>query len=80
MWSERHRYRDAGLLWDWAEIAQGVLALADPMSVVTNLRLVTTQGRVLTSGEAALHLNLLVHDIPWQAEVWRAARRLIRGS
>jgi hypothetical protein len=80
MWSERRRQQEAGLLWDWAEIRHGVLALTDPMGVVTNLRMVTDQGRVLTSQEAALHLNLIVHGIAWQGEVWRATRRLLRAQ
>jgi hypothetical protein len=80
MWSEQRRHREAGLLWDWAEIRQGVLALADPMGVVTNLRMVTRQGRVLTAQEAALQLNLIVHGIPWQEEVWRTTQRMLKAQ
>ena len=62
----------AGVAWDWVEIGHGIVALADPMSFVTNLRLLGTGGQVLTAEEAALHLNLLVHGLPWQHEVQRA--------
>ena len=46
--------------------------MADPMSVVTNLRLVGEQGEVLTAIEAVRFLNELVHRLPWQQEVERA--------
>lgn len=63
---------EAGMAWDWIEIAQGVVAMVDPMSVITNLRILGDEGEVLTSAEAALVLNGIVHALPWQAEVNRA--------
>lgn len=65
---------EAGVAWDWVQIAQGIVALADPMSVVTNLRLLGGDGEVLTAAESALYLNALVHALPWQGEVARALR------
>lgn len=62
----------AGVAWDWIEITQGVVAIADPMAMITNLRLIGAHGEVLTAPEAALHLNELVHALPWQDEVQRA--------
>ena len=61
----------AGLAWDWVQIGCGVVAMADPMCVVTNLRLVGPHGEVLTANESALHLNRWVNQLPWQDEVWR---------
>ncbi|MEP6503070.1 MAG: hypothetical protein ABJD97_07065, partial [Betaproteobacteria bacterium] len=62
---------DAGLAWDWVEIAQGVIAMSDPMSLVTNLQLVTADGDVLPAMAAALHFNQFVRRLPWQQEVQR---------
>lgn len=62
---------EAGVAWDWVEIADGIVAMADPLSVMTNLRLVGDEGEVLTAHEAARFLNGLVHCLPWQAEVER---------
>lgn len=62
----------AGLAWDWVQVAQGVLALADPLSVISNLRLVGARGEVLTTLQAACFLNRIVHSLPWQDEVTRA--------
>ncbi len=62
----------AGMAWDWVQIARGVVAMADPMAVVTNLRLLGPAGEVLTAHEAACFLNELVRTLPWQQEVSRA--------
>lgn len=62
----------AGMAWDWVQIPQGVVALADPLALITNLWLLGPQGQVLTPAQAALHLNGLVHTLPWQLEVQRA--------
>lgn len=65
---------EAGMAWDWIQIARGVVAIADPMSVVTNVRFVGPGGEVLTAQEAAMFLNTLVRTLPWQQEVQRALR------
>jgi hypothetical protein len=65
---------EAGMAWDWVQIARGVVAMADPMSIVTNLQLVGTTGEVLTPLQAARYLNELLRGLPWQEEVQRALR------
>jgi hypothetical protein len=62
----------AGMAWDWVQIARGVVAIADPMSVVTNVRLIGEEGEVLTAVQSARYLNELVRTLPWQQEVQRA--------
>lgn len=66
---------EAGVAWDWVMLSDEVVAMADPMSVVTNLRLVGERGEVLTSWEAARHLSRIVYGLPWQGEVQRAVRQ-----
>jgi hypothetical protein len=74
MWGGHAADGEAGVAWDWIQIARGVVAMTDPMSVVTNLRLVGAAGEVLTACEAAVFLNEIVHALPWQTEVARALR------
>jgi hypothetical protein len=62
----------AGMAWDWVQIPEGVVALADPLALITNLWLLDIHGQVLTPTQAAPHLNGIVHALPWQAEVQRA--------
>jgi hypothetical protein len=75
IWAAHAGEGEAGMAWDWVQIAAGVVAIADPMSVVTNLRLVSGGGEVLTAHEAALLLNEWVRTLPWQCEVQRALQR-----
>ncbi len=72
VWAAHAAEGEAGMAWDWVQIARGVVAIADPMSVVTNLRLVGGEGEVLTAHESALFLNTLLRTLPWQSEVQRA--------
>ena len=65
-----------GVAWDWVQVSRGVVAMADPMCVVSNLRLIGPQGEVLTAWEAARHLNQIVYGLPWQGEVQRALHHL----
>lgn len=74
MWGQLSGDGDAGLAWDWVEVATGVVAMVDPMSVVTNMQLLSLDGRILPTSEAALHINQFVRRLPWQEEV----RRLLK--
>lgn len=75
VWTAHGDEGDAGMAWDWIEIAQGVVAIADPLSVVTNVRLISEGGEVLTALQAARFLNEMVRALPWQQEVARALRQ-----
>jgi hypothetical protein len=71
-WIGPHDDGEAGMAWDWVQLDGGVVAMADPMAVITNLRLLDEDGHVLTAWQSARYLNALVHGLPWQEEVCRA--------
>jgi len=71
MWACRSDDRPAGMAWDWIHLPRGIVTMADPMSVVTNLTLLGPEGELLTELESARHLNCIVHGLPWQDEVER---------
>ena len=56
--------------------APGVVAMADPLGLVTNLKLLDDQGEELTNIEVAVQLHQLVHALPWQSEVQRALHQV----
>jgi hypothetical protein len=72
LWGDSTPQRSAGVAWDWVQIQHGVVALADPLGLITNLRLVDADGEALSAQQAAIHLNGIVHALPWQTEVQRA--------
>jgi hypothetical protein len=75
IWRTGAAHGDAGVAWDWVMLSRDVVAMADPMCVATNLRLLGDQGEVLTSWEAARHLSRIVYGLPWQDEVQRRVRQ-----
>jgi hypothetical protein len=72
LWGDASAKHSAGVAWDWVEVQEGVVAIADPLGMVTNLKLLDARGEALSAYEAAVHLNELVHALPWQTEVQRA--------
>lgn len=75
LWGDRHHDLSAGVAWDWVEVCAGVVAMADPFGMVTNLRLIDAHGEALSQTQATLQLHQIVHALPWQHEVARALHR-----
>lgn len=75
LWGEAGIDRSTGVAWDWVEVHAGVVAMADPLGVVTNLRLLDADGEAMSQSRVAMHLSLLVHGLPWQTEVRRALQK-----
>jgi hypothetical protein len=75
LWGESLTDRSAGVAWDWVELQEGVVAMSDPMGLVTNLQLLDARGEALSAFEIAVRLNGLVHSLPWQTEVQRALQQ-----
>ncbi len=80
MWGNSSAQGEVGLAWDWMQLEGGVLAMADPMAVITNLRLVGHAGQMLTSYEAAQHYCAMVHALPWQQVVEWAVDQAIEQA
>ena len=74
LWGDHSERRAAGVAWDWVELRQGVVAMSDPLGVVTNLRLLDVHGEQMNQAQIAVHLHQIVHALPWQSEVSRALR------
>jgi hypothetical protein len=72
LWGDSSPERSAGVAWDWVQIQQGVVAIADPLGLITNLKLLDAEGEALSAQQTAVHLNEIVHALPWQTEVQRA--------
>lgn len=59
----------AGLAWEWVELRPGVLMLADPNSIITNLRMVDVAGHHQDELACIVNLNRLLHQLSWQEAV-----------
>ena len=63
--------RAVGVAWDWMSMPEGLVAMVDPMSLITNLQFVSVDSAVLAPLESVRQLNEIVHTLPWQDEVQR---------
>lgn len=59
----------AGLAWEWVEARPGVVMLADPNSIITNLMVVDIDRQMVPSLNKIVAVNQLVHALDWQNEV-----------
>lgn len=69
MWACDTAKGPVGLAWDWFAMRPGVLAMADPMGVLSNLHFVDAQGLSLPEGRRIVELNNLIASLPWQAPI-----------
>jgi hypothetical protein len=75
IWSRGHKR--AVIAWEWIELSTGVLVLADPNALASNLRFVgELQGmeRVEVRNRNVLMLNTIVHGLRWQERVLSEVR------
>lgn len=61
-----------GLTWEWFAVRPRVLALADPMNIVSNLDFVEADGQPVGEGRRVVELNNLIARLAWQAPIVRA--------
>lgn len=72
LWAQPTTRGHIGLAWDWVVLDRGVVAMADPLAVVTNVRLIDADGDDLPALALMQQVNNVVHRLPWQREVGRA--------
>lgn len=63
--------------WEWVEVSEGVLVLADPNNVISNLRLVRPMmgmESMSRSTQRVVLLNAIVRALPWQSEISDGSR------
>ncbi len=70
------------IAWEWTELQPEVVALFDPMSILCNVALVDREGRTLGRSRRMLHLNQVVHRLPWREALplRRSTRRSILAA
>ena len=69
LWASRLQRSEVAVAWDWVELPRKIIAMADPMQVVSNIQLQHDDGRWMNERQRILWLNDLVHALPWQAEL-----------
>lgn len=61
-----------GIAWDWAEVRPDVVALADPMKILSNIVLLDSDRCCMGESRRLLYFNTAVFQLPWQEQAGRA--------
>ena len=73
----------AAIAWEWVELVDGVLALADPNGLVSNLCFtgpIDGLERLDTDLRKVVVLNTIVHGLNWQDRVLAEVHRAVRAG
>ncbi len=76
LWGCEARDSMLGIAWDWREVMPDVVAIADPMSIVSNACFVDEEGIEVDEAVRMLCLNEAVYQLPWQTAVCDAKRKM----
>lgn len=69
LWASRLQRSEVAIAWDWVELPKKIIAMADPMQIVSNIQIRHAQDRWMNERHRILWLNDLVHALPWQADL-----------
>ncbi len=69
VWMAQDEQRPVGLAWEWVEVKPGVVMLADPNSIITNLQFVDDHQLPVYGLAKTVAVNRLVHALAWQLPV-----------
>ena len=61
--------KSIGAAWEWVELRPGVVMIADPNTILTNIRFLDESDAYQEPLRALVSMNRLVHVLPWQATV-----------
>lgn len=64
-----------GIAWDWGQVVPGVVAMSDPMALLSNIVLVDDIGDPLPDSTRTLHFNRAIFRLDWQRTVLSLHRR-----
>lgn len=79
LWGAEVKGHRIGIAWDWAEVVRDVVAMVDPMKILSNITLVADDGTTLDPRHQIVALNNAVHELHWQAQI-RSSRQLWRDT
>lgn len=69
VWGVERDGRWVGVAFEWAEMTNHVVALSDPMQVLSNVMLVEADGESVGERARIVHLNTAIHELDWQQQI-----------
>lgn len=75
LWGVNDDRIHAGIAWDWLELTPGVIVMADPMKILSNLRVMADDEDGCELDGRLLRFNRALHRMHWQPALRRALPR-----
>jgi hypothetical protein len=75
LWGTEHEGELIGIAWDWGQVVPGVVAMSDPMALLSNVVLVDDIDGPLPESTRTLHFNRAIYRLDWQRAVLSLHRR-----
>lgn len=75
LWGTERDGAMLGIAWDWGQVVPGVVAMSDPMALLSNIVLVDDIGEPLPESTRTLHFNRAIYRLDWQRAVLSLHRR-----
>jgi hypothetical protein len=72
VWVSTYPRLRVAVAWEWVEVSEGVIALADPNNVISNMRLARPMMGMESMSpitQLVVLLNAIVRALPWQSEI-----------
>jgi len=57
------------LSWAWHEVRRNVVAIDNPLAVMSNVAIVDAAGAEISQEDRILHLHAALYRLPWQSAV-----------
>ena len=69
LWGVQAEHGMVGIAWDWGDAGVRLPALADPMNLLSNMRILDNEGELIAASQRIVHLNEALHKFGWQRAV-----------
>jgi hypothetical protein len=75
LWGAERDGQLIGVAFEWAEMTGEIVALSDPMQILSNVKLLQDDGECMDDLTRIVQLNTAIHELDWQQQIpARAAR------
>lgn len=68
-WAANLDAKTVVISWQWAEMRPGIITILDPMTLVSNMRILRLDGVCLNDEITLIHLNNIVYSVRWQTHI-----------
>ena len=69
LWQASVHGAELWLSWAWHEVKRDVIAIDNPLAVMSNVAIIEAAGAEISQENRILHLHAALYRLPWQSAV-----------